>query len=268
MKVKPALSMAGGVAISALALRAVACAPFGAAASDDAGAAARAGSGPEAAADLASGITGFCASHDASFCADFDEDLDAAAGWSGTALDPSGVISETTTSVSSPRAFSSRTGADGGQARLSWRFPSTAHRTTFTFDIKLVRSATLSVGEGLAIAELDCVNATDAGLQDWGGVWLAGGTVDGTNAPNLQLTAGGKTYPLPNLPADWSNVVIAVDWGPPMTHIKVTAGPATLLDVDNAETCDQKSDAFVLLGVASDFPGEAIFDNVLVDVEP
>jgi hypothetical protein len=264
MQLKPALWVSGGIALGALAFRAVACTPFGTNVPANTDGAAPGRSGPDAA--TAGTDARFCDSHDASFCADFDEDPDAGADWSGAALTREGVISETTTCVSSPHAFSSRVGADGGEARLSWTFPSTAHRITLSFDLKLVRPATLSVGEGLAIAELDCANATDAGLQDWGGVWVAGGTVDGTSDPNVQVTAGGMTYPVPNF-AGWSHVLLTVTWGPPTTHITMTVDSKTLVDVDNTETCDNKTDAFVLLGVASDYAGEAIFDNVLVDVE-
>src|SRR5262249_52413513 len=79
----------------------------------------------------------FCPTRDASFCADFDEDPDAAAGWSAASAGISGVISETTTTfISPPRAFSARIGADGGTARLKWQYPPTAHRTALSFQVK------------------------------------------------------------------------------------------------------------------------------------
>ena len=265
MQVKPALTLAGGAALSALALRAVACASFGTAdgtiASPN-----EAGTAPNELApdtERPEASTTFCATQDASFCADFDEDPDAAAGWTSIRLSPDGVISETAIATSGPSAFSSRVGDGGGEARLLWRFPPRAYRTTLSFDIKVVRGVA-SIGTSQAIAELDCVNWDDAGPRDWGGLWLAGGGA--ASAPNLQVTAGAATFPMNDFPEGWSHVEIAVDWGRTRSNITITTGSGTLIDAGTTETCIQKSDAFLLLGVASDLPNELLFDNVVVDV--
>jgi hypothetical protein len=259
MWVKPALAVSGGVALYALVLRALACTPFGTAATDDAG---------SFVAPLPDASTRFCASQDASFCADFDEAPDAAAGWSGVALDLGGTISETATAVSPPWAFSSQLGLDGGQARLSWNYPVTTHHTALSFDVMLRRSPSPSPDNGVEIVELDCTNRSDSGAIDWGGVWLGSGTDPDSGAPITWLTSGGTSYPLPNLPDDvWTHLVMVVDWGPATVHITLTAGPVTF-DKTTPSNCIGKADAFVLLGNIGTYPGEVILDNVVLGVVP
>jgi hypothetical protein len=244
--------------LSVLAMR---CASFGTigVAPSDAGAAA-VDAGPDAAGP-------FCAGQDASFCADFDEDPDAAAGWSAAVITGSGVMGETTTAfVSTPRAFSSRAGAQGGSARLAWTYSRTAHRTALSFQMKIPQGAPLPVDSSFAIAELDCSNPSDAGPIDWSGVWLAADVRAGTSTPDLEITAGGSPEGLGSLPAEWSLVEIVVDWGPSSSHVSVALSGTTIVNKDYPVSCLNRTDAFLSLGVATSTPQEVLYDNVTLDV--
>jgi hypothetical protein len=123
------------------------------------------------------------------------------------------------------------------------------------------------VNDDFPIVELDCVDVTDAGPVNWAGVWLSAETLD-ASVSVTQLIAGGAPYSLPSLPSRWALVEIVVDWGRPLTHIKVAFDQATVLDTYSSVTCDAKTDAFLFLGLAAEVPGEALYDNVVLDVVP
>jgi hypothetical protein len=247
------------IAVGALVVR---CSPF------SAGAQAPESDAGVNSVDAAGASKGFCTSRDASFCADFDEAPDASDGWTGTEITHTGVLSETvTTFVSSPRALSSRVGITGGSARLTWNYPPTAHRTALSFEVQMTRPSP-AVDLGFAVAELDCVDLNDSGPTNWSGVWLAAGTEADSGVPNMALTAGDSNFSFPNLPSGWSLVTITVDWGPPSTHIVITVNGVTTLDETSAVACDQKAEAFLFLGSASDSSNEVLYDNVALDVTP
>jgi hypothetical protein len=246
------MSVAGAITLSALVFR---CTPFGsAAAPGDAGVrgtAAEAGS--------------FCSRQDASFCADFDEDTDAAAGWSAYVISQSGVIGETASAVSPPYAFSSRVDVNGGEARLHWKYSPNAHHTALAFEV-LVEPGS----DAVAIAELDCANNDgDGGLTDFSGVWFWTDTSSAPDAsPSPLITTPSNRYPLEaGLPSGWFHVEIVVDWGQSTSDVGVKLQGTTIFHESLPVACATRTDAFLSLG-ADDTRGsaEVLYDNVVLEV--